>query len=59
MMIRSALAAALALALSCGSAMAEFKDFTVKGELVTKAAQEAFAAETLGGARNPHGMPAE
>lgn len=59
MMIRSALAAALALALSCGSAMAEFKDFTVNGELVTKAAQEAFAAETLGGARNPHGMPAE
>ena len=58
MMIRSALAAALALTLSCGTAMAEYKDFTVNGELVTKAAQEKFAAETLGASRNPHAMQA-
>ena len=42
----------LALALAAGSAMAEFKDFTVNGELVTKAQQESVAAEAL--ANNPN-----
>lgn len=35
-MIKTSIAAALALALAAGTAMAEFKDFTVNGELVTK-----------------------
>ena len=36
MMIRAARAAALALTLSCGTAMAEYKDFTGNGALVTR-----------------------
>ena len=51
-MMKTTIAAALALALAAGSAMAEFKDFTVNGELVTKAQQESVAAEAL--ANNPN-----
>ena len=51
-MMKTTIAAALALALAAGSAMAEFKDFTVNGELVTKAQQEQVAAEAL--ANNPN-----
>lgn len=53
-MIKTSIAAALALALAAGSAMAEFKDFTVNGELVTKAQQEAVATEVLANSGNPH-----
>lgn len=55
-MIKTSIAAALALALAAGSAMAEFKDFTVNGELVTKAQQEQVAADALANNPNPHGM---
>lgn len=53
-MIKTSIAAALALALAAGTAMAEFKDFTVNGELVTKAQQEAVATEVLANSGNPH-----
>lgn len=53
-MIKTSIAAALALALAAGSAMAEFKDFTINGELVTKAQQEAVATEVLANSGNPH-----
>ena len=46
-MMKTTIAAALALALASGAAMAEFKDFTVNGQLVTKAQQEALASEAL------------
>ncbi|EHY31882.1 hypothetical protein HMPREF9440_00755, partial [Sutterella parvirubra YIT 11816] len=52
-MIKTSIATALALALAAGSAMAEFKDFTVNGELVTKAEQEKLAAEALASNPNP------
>lgn len=55
-MIKTSIATALALALAAGSAMAEFKDFTVNGELVTKAEQEKLAAEALASNPNPHSM---
>ena len=51
-MMKTTLAAALALTLAAGSAMAEFKDFTVNGELVTKAMQESVASDAL--ANNPN-----
>ena len=53
-MIKTSIAAALALALAAGTAMAEFKDFTVNGELVPKAQQEAVATEVLANSGNPH-----
>lgn len=55
-MMKTTIAAALALALASGAAMAEFKDFTVNGELVTKAQQEALAAEAISSNPNPHQM---
>ncbi len=55
-MIKTSIAAALALALAAGTASAEFKDFTVNGELVTKAYQENVAAAALAGSQNPHAM---
>ncbi len=50
--MKTTFAVAVALALAAGSVMAEFKDFTVNGERITKAQQEAVAAEAL--ANNPH-----
>lgn len=58
-MMKTTIAAALALALASGAAMAEFKDFTVNGELVTKAQQEAVAAEAISNNANPHAMIAD
>ncbi|MDO5532141.1 peptidyl-prolyl cis-trans isomerase [Sutterella sp.] len=55
-MLKTTIAAALALALASGAAMAEFKDFTVNGELITKAQQEALAAEAISSNPNPHEM---
>lgn len=55
-MMKTTIAAALALAVASGAAMAEFKDFTVNGELVTKAQQEALAAEAISSNPNPHEM---
>lgn len=51
-MMKTTVAAALALALAAGSAMAEFKDFTVNGHTVTKAQQESVASDAL--ANNPN-----
>mgnify|MGYP006943429670 CR=1 FL=1 len=39
-MMKTTIAAALALVVASGAAMAEFKDFTVNGDLVTKGQQE-------------------
>ena len=55
-MMKTTIAAALALALASGAAMAEFKDFTVNGQLVTKAQQEALASEAISSNPNPHEM---
>ncbi len=55
-MMKTTIAAALAFALASGAAMAEFKDFTVNGELVTKAQQESLAAEAISSNPNPHQM---
>lgn len=51
-MMKTTVAAALALALAAGSAMAEFKDFTINGQTVTKAQQESVASDVL--ANNPN-----
>ena len=45
-MMKTTIAAALALVVASGAAMAEFKDFTVNGDLVTKGQQEAVATES-------------
>lgn len=58
-MMKTTIAAALALALASGAAMAEFKDFTVNGDLVTKAQQEAVAGEAIANNANPHAMIAD
>ena len=54
--ITSTVAVALALTMACGSALAEFKDFTVNGQKVTKAVQERVAAQTIASSPNPHSM---
>lgn len=54
--IASTLAAAALLTLACGTANAEFKDFTINGQKVTKAMQERVAAQTIASSPNPHSM---
>lgn len=54
MTIKTSIAAAVALALACGTAMAEFKDFTVNGQKVTVAQQQTLAKKLLGSATNPN-----
>lgn len=51
-MKKTSLVIALFSTLCMGSAMAEFKDFTVNGHLITKAQQEAVAMSVLN--NNPH-----
>ena len=53
-MMKTTIAAALALVVASGAAMAEFKDFTVNGDLVTKGQQEAVATEAISNNPNPH-----
>ena len=56
MMMKTSLAVALSLALLAGSASAEFKDITVNGQVITKAAQEKLAASSMTmDQNNPHG----
>ena len=52
--MKTTIAAALALVVASGAAMAEFKDFTVNGDLVTKGQQEAVATEAISNNPNPH-----
>ena len=52
-MMKTTIAAALALVVASGAAMAEFKDFTVNGDLVTKGQQEAVATEAISNNPNP------
>lgn len=47
------LAAVAAFALSCGSAMAEFKDFSVNGTTVSKTTQELLAKQVIASMGNP------
>lgn len=54
--ITSTVAVALALTMACGSALAEFKDFTVNGQKITKAVQERVAAQTIATSPNPHSV---
>lgn len=56
MMMKTSLAVALSLALLAGSASAEFKDMTVNGQVIMKAAQEKLASSTLTMNQNPHAM---
>ena len=53
-MMKTTIAAALALVVASGAAMAEFKDFTVNGDLVTNGQQEAVATEAISNTPNPH-----
>lgn len=48
------LAAVAAFTLSCGAAMAEFKDFTVNGITVSKSTQEMLAKQVIASTGNPH-----
>ena len=56
-MMKTTIAAALALVVASGAAMAEFKDFTVNGDLVTKGQQEAVATEAISNNPNPLQFP--
>jgi peptidyl-prolyl cis-trans isomerase C len=53
MTIRTALAAFLMLSIGCGAANAEFRDITVDGQTITKAAQERLAREAVRVSGNP------
>ena len=53
-MMKTTIAAVLALVVASGAAMAEFKDFTVNGDLVTKGQQEAVATEAISNNPNSH-----
>jgi peptidyl-prolyl cis-trans isomerase C len=53
MTIRTALAALLMLSIGCGAASAEFRDITVDGQTITKAAQKRLAQEAVRVSGNP------
>lgn len=53
-MKKTSLVVALLSTLCVGTAMAEFKDFTVNGQVITKAQQEAVAMSVLQNNANPH-----
>ncbi len=55
-MKKTPLIVALGLALLAGTAAAEFKDITVNGQVISKAAQEKLAASTLAMDQNPHAI---
>lgn len=54
--IASVLAVSVMLTLTCGYANAEFKDFTINGQKISKVMQERVATQTIASSPNPHSV---